>query len=418
LKRRAIVHKFLLAAALSGATAAPVAAQTTRNDRADRYAAIVIEAETGKVLYERDANQRLHPASTTKMMTAYLTFKALEAGTLTLDQKLDVSRDAAGQPSTNLGMMRDVTTRRVITGKDGKKHTVSNTVKKQVVSTITVENALKGLLTHSANDAAVVLAEAIGGTENKFADMMNAEAKRLGMTHTNFENANGLPDARQLTTVEDMAKLSRALLQDYPQHYHFFGLHSFSFNGASWRNTNKMLTTYPGMDGIKTGWINSSGFNLVASAVKDGERVIGVVYGAQSPGERNEDMRQLLDYGFLKLHSPKATYSYGPSTAPAGERYLDVPRLVQAVPLPANPPANPVLATPLITPAEPPATAQILPKTDTTALPDSQPVTPPEVISTAPAELPQPSDQPQPPAGEKSAFLPQRRSIYPPVRPA
>ncbi|MEZ0259739.1 MAG: serine hydrolase [Alphaproteobacteria bacterium] len=398
MKPRGILRKLFFAAALTGAMASQTAqAQTQRNDRADRYAAIVLDAETGKVLYERDANQRLHPASTTKMMTAYMVFKAIEEGKLTVDQELTVSSNAAGQPSTNLGMMPTTTTKRTVTGKDGKKRTVTNTVTRQTVHKITVDKALRGMLTHSANDAAVVFAEALGGTEAKFADMMNAEAKRLGMTHTNFENPNGLPDPRQMTTVEDMAKLSRALLQDFPQHYHYFSLRTVTFNGATWRNTNRMLTTYPGMDGIKTGWIRTSGFNLAASAVKGDDRVIGVVFGAASTEERNEDMRQLLDFGFLKLQDPKATYRYGPSTAPAGERYVTVPQLAPPVVVEAPvipPPAEPVIIT------------------NSTLIPDSTEkpaaATPPEVTA-QPGEGKGGGDAPLPAAGEKTAFLPSRR---------
>lgn len=407
MKPRGRLHKFILAAAFAGAVATPAMSQTQRNDRADRYAAIVVEAETGKVLYERDAAQKLHPASTTKMMTAYLVFKAIEEGRLTVDQELTVSRNAASQPSTNLGMMPTTTTKRTVTGKDGKKRTVTNTVTRQTVHKITVDNALRGMLTHSANDAAVVFAEALGGSEAKFADMMNAEAKRLGMTGTNFENPNGLPDSRQVTTVEDMAKLSRALLQDFPQHYDYFSLRSISFNGATWRNTNRMLTTYPGMDGLKTGWIRISGFNLAASAVKGDDRVIGVVFGAASTEERNEDMRQLLDFGFLKLQDPKATYRYGPSTAPAtGERFVSVPQLAPPVVVqaPVIPPQEPTITAGSTLPLSPPADSAETPSTHT----------PPDVVA-QPETGDNERDTPPPAPAEKTAYLPTRRwSVTPP----
>ena len=414
MKPRGKLHKFILAAAFTGAVATPAMSQTQRNDRADRYAAIVVEAETGKVLYERDAAQKLHPASTTKMMTAYLVFKAIEEGKLTLDQELTVSRNAAGQPSTNLGMMPTITTKSTGKGKDGKRHTVTSSFRKQTVHKITVEDALRGMLTHSANDAAVVFAEALAGSEDRFAVMMNAEAKRLGMTGTHFVNPNGLPDARQVATVEDMTKLGLALLQDFPQHYQYFGLNSVTYNGGTWRNTNRMLNTYPGMDGMKTGWINSSGFNLVASAVKGDDRLIGVVFGAASTEERNEDMRQLLDYGFLKLQDPSAKYRFGPSTAPAtGERFLRVPKL--APPVAALPPV--VIPQAPVIPAQEPAitagsTLPLTPPPDSGETPAA--TTPPDVVA-QPEGSGDERDTPPPVSTEKTAFLPTRRwNVTPP----
>ena len=241
--------------------------------RPDRYAAIVIDAETGTTLFERDGDQQLRPASTTKVMTAYLTFKALREGRLTLDQRLDVSSYAGNMPRTNLAL------------------------KQHKIKTITVEDALKGMLVHSANDAAVVLAEAVGGDTAGFAAMMNETAKNIGMTGTNFVNPNGLPDDNQYSTVQDMAKLSDAVIHDFPEYYEFFNTRTFRFNGVTYKNYNNMLGSYPGADGLKTGWISSSGYNLTASAARDGHRVIGVVFGARTPVERKKDMTELFDYG-------------------------------------------------------------------------------------------------------------------------
>ena len=282
------------------------------DQKPNRYAAIVVDADNGLVLYERDADQRLHPASTTKVMTAYLVFEALESGKLKMDQRLNISENAASQPRTNLGLMSTV-------GK-GRRATTTQTVR-----TITVENALKGMLCHSANDAAVIFAEAIGGTEENFARMMNAKSKSLGMDGTHYVNPNGLPDDRQKTTVEDLALLSRAVIRDFPQYYPLFDTETFTFNGATYRNTNNLLGKYPGMDGIKTGWIATSGYNLTASAIREGKRVIGVVFGARSPSERKEDMTHLLDFGFEKMRNPDARFAFGRSTGDNGQRYVALP---------------------------------------------------------------------------------------------
>jgi len=271
-------------------TAAIAQTPPPEHPRADRYAAIVIDAETGTTLFERDGDQRLRPASTTKVMTAYLTFQALRDGRLTLDQELDVSSYAAGMPRTNLAMIGPVT---YTDRKTGRKRTVQ----RQKIETITVENALKGMLVHSANDAAVVLAEAVAGDVESFAAMMNRTAKNVGMTGTNFVNPNGLPDDLQYTTVQDMARLSAAVIHDFPEYYSFFNTRTFRYNGVTYKNYNNMLGSYPGADGLKTGWISSSGYNLTASATRDGHRVIGVVFGAVSPAERKKDMTELFDYG-------------------------------------------------------------------------------------------------------------------------
>ena len=325
LKIRGFLRSVTLALAFNVAAVSPLFAQRLRDDKPDRYASIVIEETTGKVLYERDAAQQLHPASTTKLMTAYLVFRALESGKLAREQELPVSAFAAGQPSTNLFMMKDIPIKKTVTGKDGRKRTiVAGTEKRQMVDSISVENALRGMLCHSANDAAVVFAESIGGSQAEFVRLMNEEAQRLGMKHTVFTNPNGLPDTSQHTTVEDMARLARALIEDFPDYYEYFSIRTFNFNGHVFHNTNKLLGAYVGLDGLKTGWIASSGFNLVASAERNDQRVIGIVFGAARPEERNEDMRRLLDFAFQKLKNPKAVFVNGLKT-PAGERYVELP---------------------------------------------------------------------------------------------
>jgi len=236
------------------------------------YAAIVVDAESGAVLDAHAATARWYPASLTKVMTVYLAFEAIEAGQLTLDEALPISEYAAAQPATELGL--------------GKGET------------ITVHDAILAIILQSANDAAVVLGERIGGSEEAFAAMMTAKAKELGMTRTLFRNATGLPNPEQVTTARDMAVLAAALLRDYPQYYPFFSTTSFTYGGQTFGTLNGILSRYEGADGIKTGFTCGSGYNLVASAQRNGRRLIGVVLGGQTNFERHAEMVRLLDVGF------------------------------------------------------------------------------------------------------------------------
>ncbi|MDF3025328.1 MAG: hypothetical protein K0R10_2689 [Alphaproteobacteria bacterium] len=305
----------------AAATAPALAQQPSADTRPDRYAAIVVDANSGRVLYERDATQSLHPASTAKMMTAYLAFQALKDGRLTPEQMIDVSYNAASQPRTNLGMVSATrSTRR------------GPITYRQNTRSISVEDALTGMLTHSANDAAVVLAEALGGSESNFATLMTREAQRLGMTGTRYTNPNGLPDPRQRTTVEDQALLARAILRDFPEYQHYFAVPRFSFNGYTWNNTNKLLGVYEGLDMGKTGFINASGWNLAASAQRGENRVIGIVFGARTPAERGVDMQRLLDFGFERLGNPLARFRFGRDNGPSGDRYVLLPPAVNTSP--------------------------------------------------------------------------------------
>ncbi len=248
------------------------AAKTTAEQKA-KYADIVIDAESGRILHATNADSLRHPASLTKMMTLYLTFQALEAGRLGLNQYLPVSSTAAEQSPSKLGL------------KAGQR--------------IRVEDAILGLVTESANDSAVVLAEWMGGgSEKTFAKMMTRQAQALGMSRTHFDNASGLPDDGQITTARDMAALGAALFYHFPQYYRYFSRQSFSYNGASHHNHNHLMSRYQGMDGIKTGYIRASGFNLVASARRGDVRLIGVVFGGRSTVSRDNRMAQLLDQGF------------------------------------------------------------------------------------------------------------------------
>lgn len=288
---------------------APLPAHAAGNPR---YASIVIDSDSGAVIRESRADTVLHPASLTKMMTLYLAFDALERGELKLDQTLKVSAHAASMPRSNLGL------------KAGDR--------------ITVDQAIRGMTVHSANDAAVVLAEAIGGSERTFAQQMTRQARMLGMNRTLYRNANGLPDARQVTSARDTARLARALIRQFPQHYHYFGIGEFEWAGITWHNTNKLLGQYPGMDGLKTGYINASGFNLASSAKRDGRRIIAVVFGGRSGASRNAHMVTLLDYGFAHLPAAVRTPLVAAAPPPPPRK---PERAIQLAEAPPPPPAKP-----------------------------------------------------------------------------
>lgn len=240
-----------------------------------RYAAIVMDSRTGEVLYARNADDRLYPASLTKIMTLYMTFDALQRGKLRLDQTLPVSARAAGQTPTKLGLKRG--------------------------DRITVQDAMFGLITKSANDAATVLAESMAESEAAFARDMTEKARRLGMRRTSFRNASGLPNRHQKSTARDMAVLGAALIHDFPQFYHFLSLEEFDYKGKAFKNHNNLLKKYKGADGIKTGYIRASGFNLVASAKRGSNRLVGVVFGGRSAKSRDIHMAALLDKGFNRI---------------------------------------------------------------------------------------------------------------------
>ena len=247
-----------------------------------KYASLVADADSGRILHSVNADTRNYPASLTKMMTLYMVFDALDRGRITPGTKLRVSSRAAKQPPSKLGLR---------TGQ-----------------TITVENAILALVTKSANDVAVVVAEGLGGSEARFARMMTERARALGMTRTTFKNASGLPNKGQLSTARDMALLAIALLRHFPHHYRKFSTKTFAYKGQRYRNHNRLLGTYPGVDGIKTGYIRASGFNLVASARRNGRRLVGVVFGGKSSASRNAHMTDLLDDGFKKVHATQAVY--------------------------------------------------------------------------------------------------------------
>ena len=226
---------------------------TTPAQTSNRYAAIVIEEATGRVLFSRNADKKLYPASLTKIMTLYLLFEEIEAGRLTLDSRLKVSRVAASRSPSKPLFARGLS--------------------------ISVENAILALVTKSANDVATVVSEALSGTEREFAKRMTRKARALGMINTTFKNASGLPNRKQKSTARDMARLGVAIRRDFPHYYHYFSRTSFTYKGRKYGNHNKLLRSFDGTDGIKTGYTNASGFNLVAATERNGVRLIGVVFG-------------------------------------------------------------------------------------------------------------------------------------------
>lgn len=240
-----------------------------------KYAAVVIDAKTGQVLHAANADTRHYPASITKVMTLFLMFDALKAGTLSLDGSIKISRRAARQPASKLGL--------------------------KAGDSLKVRTAIMALIVKSANDIATAVGEHMGGTERKFSDQMNKKAQALGMVNTTFRNASGLPNRRQLTTARDLALMVRALQKSHPQFYKLFSTRSFHYGGRKHDNHNRLLDRYEGADGVKTGYIRASGFNLAASATRAGQRLIGVVMGARSPRVRDLHMMGLLERGFEKV---------------------------------------------------------------------------------------------------------------------
>lgn len=241
----------------------------------DKDAALIVDGANGKVLYARNENAERHPASLTKMMTLYLLFDALKAGKVTMSTPLPVSYHASIQKPTKLFL------------RPGQ--------------TIPVDEAIRAIVIRSANDVAVVIAEALGGTESHFAEMMTQRARQLGMRETNYHNASGLPDPLQITTAADLAILARHLAYDYPQYFSYFGLAGFNYKGTWYPTHDNLIGRYEGADGIKTGYTGASGFNLVSSVTRGGTHIIGVVMGGRTAVRRDLEMVRLLDQTFAQI---------------------------------------------------------------------------------------------------------------------
>jgi D-alanyl-D-alanine carboxypeptidase len=291
-----------------------------------RYSAIVIDADSGEVMFSRRADQRRYPASLTKMMTLYQIFSAIEDGKLKLSQKLKVSRRAAGQTPSKIGLKRG--------------------------SRISVEKAIIAVAAKSANDAATVLSESLGETEFDFALRMTKTARSLGMKSTRFRNASGLPNRRQRTTARDMALLSKALIDHFPQYYHYFSIKSFKWGKRTFRTHNRLLEKYTGMDGLKTGYIRASGFNIATSAVKNDRRLIAVLLGGRTAKKRDSQVAFLMNATFnrartLDEHKGKkarplniAKAKLKDSTVRRGEQIAARGKPAKTIPLPRSKPGQ------------------------------------------------------------------------------
>ncbi|MES2034126.1 MAG: SPOR domain-containing protein [Pseudomonadota bacterium] len=270
-----------------------------------KYAAIVVDANTGEVLYAKRADSPRYPASITKVMTLYLAFEAISEGRIRGGDLITVSARAASQPPTKLGI------------KAGDQ--------------ITVDDAMKAVAVRSANDMAVALAEHLAGTEQRFAALMTLRGQELGMSNTRFANASGLPDSRNVSSARDIAILSRAVMRDFPQYYGYFSIRSYQFRGQTITNHNRLMGQFAGMDGLKTGYINASGFNLAASAVRDGRRLIAVVLGGRSTASRDDHVEDLLLTGFnvMKRRSLGETITVAQSMFEPTEGPIDRPAYAQ-----------------------------------------------------------------------------------------
>ena len=258
------------------------------------YASIVVNADSGRILHATNADTRNYPASLTKMMTLFMMFEALDVGKWTLKTKLKISARAARQPASRLGLKRG--------------------------QTITVKDAILALVTKSANDVAAAVAENIAGSERDFALMMTATARRLKMTRTTFRNASGLPHRGQMSTARDMARLARALLHHHHSYYHYFSTKSFRYAGRKHKNHNKLLTTYQGVDGIKTGYIRAAGYNIVASVKRGNARLIGVIFGGRDSKQRNRLMTKILNKGFAIIDGKRKASKTMVNARPRNQR--------------------------------------------------------------------------------------------------
>ena len=281
-----VTRSIFLALAACAVVLAPhdaARAQAAKKQKAEqpaKQAAIVLDANTGKVLHAQFADAPRFPASLTKMMTLYMVFEEIERGRLSYQSKIRFSTRAAGTAPSKLGL--------------------------EAGDEIAVLDAIKALVVKSANDVAVAVAEHIGGTEHQFARMMTERARQIGMASTTFRNASGLPNPAQRSTARDMATLGLRLQDDFPQHYRLFSTTSFAYRGKTYKTHNTLMTGFPGMDGIKTGYTRASGFNLVSSVKADGKHIVGAVFAGKTAATRNAHMRSLL-FTALQKASPNKT---------------------------------------------------------------------------------------------------------------
>jgi D-alanyl-D-alanine carboxypeptidase len=368
---RVRAHLLLAASILGVSLATPVLG-------AAKHAALVIDANSGRVISEQSADEPRYPASLTKMMTLYIVFDLIEQKKLTYETRIVFSDTATRVQPTKLDV--------------------------KAGDSITVMEAVKGLITKSANDASVALAEHIAGSEPQFAALMTQTARRIGMKNSTFKNAHGLPNPEQVTTARDMITLGLRLQDDFPKHYPLFSTTSFNFRGESHKNHNTLLLTYEGTDGIKTGFIGSSGFNLVANVRRGDKHVIGVIFGGASAAARNQNMRTLLNIALVRGATTKtrqpALIARSNKPVPSPATVTRPVQVAAAATAPATPPVpevrpipNVQVATvkPLLVAPRQPAQAATAPQFTTTLAPTPVAAAP----ARAPAAPPQPAQRPQ-----------------------
>jgi len=244
--------------------------------------AILLDARTGRVLFEKNADQPVPPASMSKLMTMIMVFESLRSGTLTLDQKFKVSQDA---------------------WKRGGAPSGGSTMYAELNSEVALEDLIKGVVVHSANDACIVIAENMAGSESAFAELMTARARELGATNATFKNATGLPDPGHQMSVRDLAILARYIINTFPEYYKYYSIPEFTWNNITQQNRNPLLKDYPGADGMKTGYTKEAGYGLIGSAQRDGRRLVMVIAGLKTINERRQEAQGLLDWGFKQFRT-------------------------------------------------------------------------------------------------------------------
>ena len=273
------------------------------------YAAMVVDANTGRTLHADHENDLRHPASITKVMTLYMLFEQLERGKLSLDSRISISAHAASQSPSKLGLRPG--------------------------SSIEVESAIKAVVTKSANDIAVAIAEAVGGDEDTFAELMTKKAHALGMSRTVYRNASGLPNSEQVTTARDLTVLGRSIQERFPRYYRYFSTHTFNYAGSSMRNHNHLLGRVEGMDGIKTGYTRASGFNLLTSVRRDGRHIVSVVLGGRSGAVRDRIMANLIENNMDAGARGRTAVAIADTSAGSADNARPVGGVAAAAPAPA-----------------------------------------------------------------------------------
>ncbi len=365
--RKTAVFITVCAIVASHASLADAKPRRLRNTANNRYASIIMDAQTGRVLESTNPDKKLYPASVTKLMTLFLTFESIQRGRLSMNKTLTISTNATRQPPTKMGVRPG--------------------------DTFTVKQGILSLITRSANDVAVVMAENIAGSEEAFAKMMNARARSLGMANTHFMNPSGLPNGAQMTTVRDIAILSRALMQYFPNQYPLFSTRSFVYKREVITNHNHLMESYEGMDGLKTGFINASGFNLAASAVRNNRRLIVVVFGGKSAASRDAHVADLFNQGFAMLSRDQQKTQVASAAPKVTTPSYTPPQTIEPIQADTTTPIADPVSAPVATPTQTPP-AVIQPVEIASAAP---------VRTTTPTQVIKPTPQPKPIATTASA---------------